>query len=83
MPLETYAGWRIMRKHDVHAADVRKPFDLVRRVVPFSVTLQSVRKAQVIRRTIASADTAHANVTRMLILNIDRARHIDGGYTAQ
>ena len=29
MPLETYAFWRIMSKHDVHAACDRKPFNLI------------------------------------------------------
>jgi hypothetical protein len=29
MPLETYSSGRIVRQHDVHAADVRKPLNLV------------------------------------------------------
>jgi hypothetical protein len=50
MPLETYTGWSVMRQHDVHIAYVRKPFNLVGRVVSLGVTLEPVRAPLVIRQ---------------------------------
>jgi len=48
VPFETDTGWRIACQHDVYAARVRKPFNLVERVMPLCVTLKPIRATSVI-----------------------------------
>ncbi len=45
MPLETHTGRRVIRQHNIHAAGVGEPFNLVCRVMSLGVTLKAVGTA--------------------------------------
>jgi hypothetical protein len=48
VPFETDTGWSIVCQHDVHPARVRKPFNLIERVMSLCVALKPIRATSVI-----------------------------------
>jgi hypothetical protein len=48
VPFETDTGWCIVCQHDVHAARVRKPFNLIERVMSLCIALKPIRATSVI-----------------------------------